>query len=648
MKLHYLTNVRLSNLVKILIFLFSSLLLTVMLVQAQTPLPIGHNNISTSTYLDYIIPDGIKEIRITLTGGRGGFAEADVCRKIGGKGAQVAASFFVGNNLCANNMFVLKPGGTLRILKGGDGKGDFTSGDDALGSGGGGSAALYLAPNSSSWQILLVAGGGGGAAASEGLIGTECLGFDGKNAELNEGGSNAAGNNFGLGGSGGNGGGAGGVIDGDGGGGGGAYTDGADGTISGIGGDKGGTTGGNGGNSSLDGILRNGGFGFGGGGAGRISAGGGGGYSGGGGGGKDAYTPGGGGGGGSFVIAGAFNVIKTLEYSSAGLSTNTVSGTLPLNKLYVKKDAVGSNDGSSWTNAFVDLQDALAVAANNCLTEIWVAKGTYYPDEVNGQNTDNRYSSFIMKSGVKIYGGFSGNESNLSQRNWSAHKTYLSGDLLQNNTDYDNAQFLRYEDNAYHVVRSENNDNTSVLDGFYIESGNANGTGEEDSGGGIYLNNSGMTLINCEISFNHAYQGSGIYLLTSSPLILNCYIKSNKAISGGAGVYNNTNSSGYFYNCVFHANQVGTTTPAGGGGGAIVNYNNSNPDFVNCTISGNDAKTGGAVYNLTNAHPNFYNTIIWNNKSVLTLPISTDGSSSIGYFHCLVQGIDLSASNGNL
>jgi hypothetical protein len=127
--------------------------------------------------------------------------------------------------------------------------------------------------------------------------------------------------------------------------------------------------------------------------------------------------------------------------------------------------------------------------------------------------------------------------------------------------------------------------------------------------------------------------------------MLNCYFKSNKAISGAAGVYNNLNSSGYFYNCVFHANQVGTTT--GGGGGAIQNNENSNPYFINCTISGNDAQTGGAVYNLASSHPIFFNSIIYKNKSE-TLPVESVGGSSVEYYNCLVGGIDLSGSNGNL
>ena len=47
--------------------------------------------------------------------------------------------------------------------------------------------------------------------------------------------------------------------------------------------------------------------------------------------------------------------------------------------IYVDVDASGSNDGSSWTNAYIYLQDALDVAVSG--NDIWVAKGTYYPDE---------------------------------------------------------------------------------------------------------------------------------------------------------------------------------------------------------------------------------------------------------------------------
>ncbi len=599
-------------------------------------------------YKEYNIPNYYKKITITVVGAEGGhvYYAIEQCRYHGGRGARITATFFVGDECPAGN-FTLKPGGTLRFIIGRRG---LTYIESKGGNGGGGTAVLYRAPGGTDWVLLLVAGGGGGGASFD-LF--DCVSHNGGDAQLGESGGDGVGPYPGKGGSNGGGGSAGGFVAGDGGGGGGANSEGGDGERSGIGGKTGGTAGGDGGTYD----TFHGGFGFGGGGAAAIAGGGGGGYSGGGGGGTGVNIRGGGGGGGSYVSQGAVNVtkeLKDLEYPEIDsypgffeIFAQYNVGTGP-QRIFVNEEASGANDGASWTNAFTNLQDALAEAVNYCSAEIWVAKGVYYPDKVNGQNTNNRSSSFIMRSGVKLYGGFAGNETDLSQRNWFNNKTYLSGDLLKNNTDYNNAQFLNYDDNAYHVVRSQNIDHTSVLDGFYIQSGNANGTGEEDSGGGIYMNNSTMTIANCEVSFNHAYQGTGIYLLTSSPLIVNCFIKSNKAISGGAGVYNNYYSSGYFYNCVFHSNQVGTTTQAGGGGGAIENNDNSSPYFVNCTISGNDAKTGGAVFNLAYSNPVFFNSIIWNNKSVLTAPVSSIGGSTMSYFHCLVKGIDLSASHGNL
>src|SRR6266478_3442525 len=139
MKAYYFPKLPLNA--KSLFLSVISFFLIVLKSQSQTTLPTGFYNISTVTYSDYIIPNGIKELRITLTGGSGGNATADACRKNGGKGAQVSASFFVGN-ACANT--ILTPGGTLRIIKGGDGQSDISDGKNTYGSGGGGSAALYL------------------------------------------------------------------------------------------------------------------------------------------------------------------------------------------------------------------------------------------------------------------------------------------------------------------------------------------------------------------------------------------------------------------------------------------------------------------------------------------------------------------------
>ncbi|RME12714.1 MAG: hypothetical protein D6802_03465, partial [Ardenticatenia bacterium] len=88
------------------------------------------------------------------------------------------------------------------------------------------------------------------------------------------------------------------------------------------------------------------------------------------------------------------------------LSTGSVhAATGP--RCYVKAGATGAADGSSWTDAYTTVQNALANA--NC-TEIWVAKGVYYPDEGTGQTNDDRASTFQLKNGVALYGGFAGTE----------------------------------------------------------------------------------------------------------------------------------------------------------------------------------------------------------------------------------------------
>lgn len=69
----------------------------------------------------------------------------------------------------------------------------------------------------------------------------------------------------------------------------------------------------------------------------------------------------------------------------------------PGNVIYVKANATGANNGTSWINAYTSLQSALN---NNCagITEIWVAAGTYKPTTGTDRNI-----SFVMKNGVAIY-----------------------------------------------------------------------------------------------------------------------------------------------------------------------------------------------------------------------------------------------------
>ncbi len=103
--------------------------------------------------------------------------------------------------------------------------------------------------------------------------------------------------------------------------------------------------------------------------------------------------------------------------------------------LYVNASATGSADGSSWVDAFTDLQDALALAQVG--DEIWMAAGTYKPD----RGTGDRKMFFVVPAGVDLYGGFAGWEECLDERDWIANETILSGDLNDDDTPQGCAAF---------------------------------------------------------------------------------------------------------------------------------------------------------------------------------------------------------------
>src|SRR5512141_662783 len=96
---------------------------------------------------------------------------------------------------------------------------------------------------------------------------------------------------------------------------------------------------------------------------------------------------------------------------------------------YVKqRSGNDSNNGTSWATAFQTLQKAINTISTG---QIWVAAGTYYPDEGAGQTNNNRYAYFTLKNNVALYGGFAGTETELSKRNLAVNESILSGDIDQ-------------------------------------------------------------------------------------------------------------------------------------------------------------------------------------------------------------------------
>ena len=210
--------------------------------------------------------------------------------------------------------------------------------------------------------------------------------------------------------------------------------------------------------------------------------------------------------------------------------------------IFVDDNASAGGDGASWASAHKYLQDALAVAEYG--DEIWVAEGTYKPDQGAGKNAGDRASPFVLVNGVGMYGGFWGTESSRDPQG-DNNQTILSGEIDENSSLW-----------SLNVVSGANLNANTTLDGFRITKGNANGAGGTvyANGGGLWIKDSEFKISNCVFTNNSANDdGGGIYSYSysSSLTLTNCVFTNNSATYGG-GIY--SYSSLTLTNCILWKN----------------------------------------------------------------------------------------------
>lgn len=271
--------------------------------------------------------------------------------------------------------------------------------------------------------------------------------------------------------------------------------------------------------------------------------------------------------------------------------------------LHVASNGTSDATCEDWDHT-CDLETALdkAIAGD----EIWVASGVYTPTVIRGGGScPSCTATFQLVDDVAIFGGFAMTETLRTERNFVTNVTVLSGDIegnditTQHKVVTDTTKIIG--DNIYQVVTGSGTNEGAILDGFTITAGYANGYGEWDNGGGMYVKEGNPTLANIVFSSNKAHdRGGGIYNDSANPILTNVIFQYNNASKGGGGMYND-NSSPTLVNITFDSN-----TADEGDGGAVYNTSSS-PELTNVTFQNNKATTaGGGMYN-NNSQPNITN-----------------------------------------
>lgn len=186
------------------------------------------------------------------------------------------------------------------------------------------------------------------------------------------------------------------------------------------------------------------------------------------------------------------------------LLTVALGITASAQTIYVNDDASGNNDGSSWTDAYTDLNDALTAASNG--EEIWIAEGFYTRTSSN--------ESFRVEDDELLYGGFAGTETAINQRDIANHPTIISGDVDWNDTGVPSSSNSSMLNNAKNVFIVDSY-NRALFDGLIIEHAFSTNT----AGGGIYINNgaTNVQISNCIIRENVSMNRAGVLYYANDP-----------------------------------------------------------------------------------------------------------------------------------
>jgi len=220
--------------------------------------------------------------------------------------------------------------------------------------------------------------------------------------------------------------------------------------------------------------------------------------------------------------------------------------------VYVDKYAKGPSNGTSWYNAYKDIQVAIdAVSNSGGEAWIWVANGVY--------------GAITLKSKVMLFGGFSGVETSINERDPDKNICVIQG----------------WKGEGGHGLRAVFMQHRTLIDGFLIRNSGyerspttewGGKVADDIAGGGIKTGDWFSIIRNNRFTNNYAKGGGGIALWNRygwstetvsgySPIVERNYIYRNHAVCG-AGIQIRNSAALVCHNVIAYNNHI----PVGGEG----------------------------------------------------------------------------------
>jgi hypothetical protein len=287
--------------------------------------------------------------------------------------------------------------------------------------------------------------------------------------------------------------------------------------------------------------------------------------------------------------------------------------------VYVRPNGDDTKDGLSWANAKQTLQAGIDLASKSA-GEVWAAVGPYY-------------GPITLKNGVRIYGGFVGNEASFSQRDWRKNVTVIDG-------------------RGDRCAIAWSDCGGAVLDGFTLANGRTT-----EHGAALRTQDASVTLRNCVVTGAYSNNVGAVYALRGAIYVQNCVFTNNSG-NDSSCLYLDGNWTGRVDNCLFAYNTVRNPNNSG----QVLLYR-GNVVCSNNTIVYNTGTGGlqlwdtiGTVYNniiafndagfFTNAaDPDYYNNNVYGNLNWDNYPSNTDWTGTRG--NTSVNPMFVNAAAGN-